>query len=174
MRKETRAERYAAKQGMATKHNFSFCATYFQNVGNLAYLSRALACFGGETLHIIGKEPDMTEMSRLSGGHSKLIKLARYSNPSDFLDFCSMKNQRIVVAEIDSTSTNIYDYWWNPSVHNVIVLGNEMEGIPTEIVDNCDDKVYIPMPGRGFCLNTSQAGNILAYDFVMKTEFEPV
>ena len=75
-----------------------------------------------------------------------------------------------MVAELDSESVNLYDYAWEFDTHNIIVVGNEMDGIPTEILDAADDKVYIPMPGQGFCLNTSQAGNIMAYDYVLKKE----
>ena len=49
------------------------------------------------------------------------------------------------------------------------MVGNEQSGIPTEILKN-SDKVYIPMPGVGFCLNTSQTANIMLYEAVRQYE----
>jgi tRNA(Leu) C34 or U34 (ribose-2'-O)-methylase TrmL len=45
------------------------------------------------------------------------------------------------------------------------VVGNESTGVPIEILLN-SEKIYIPMPGVGFCLNTSQAANIVLYEAV--------
>ena len=32
------------------------------------------------------------------------------------------------------------------------------------------EKIYIPMPGAGFCLNTSQTANIMMYEAVRQIE----
>lgn len=168
MRKETRAERYASKASIANKLPFSFCATYFQVDGNLAYLSRALACFGGDTVHIIGKTPNMSEIQRLSGGHSKLVKFKQFPNPMDFVYFADDNGFKIIVAELTEGAKSLFTYKWDYDVHSVIVVGNEMDGVPKEIVDNAHDLVFIPMTGQGFCLNTSQTANVMAYDYAAK------
>ena len=49
--------------------------------------------------------------------------------------------------------------------HICIVTGNETTGVPVEILNN-SEKIYIPMDGVGFSLNTSQAANIAAYEAV--------
>ena len=46
-----------------------------------------------------------------------------------------------------------------------LVVGHEESGIPIEILRN-SEVVNIPMPGVGYCLNTSQAANILLYEAV--------
>jgi len=168
MRNQTRAERYASKASIANKLPFSFCATYFQVDGNIAYLSRALACFGGETVYLIGKQPNMSEIQRLSGGHSKLVEFVRFPNPMDFVYHATDKGYKIVVAEIAEGAKNVHTYSWDYDVHTIIVVGNEMEGVPTDILANAHDMVYIPMNGQGFCLNTSQTANVLAYDYAAK------
>jgi tRNA G18 (ribose-2'-O)-methylase SpoU len=169
MRNETRAERYSKKKENAVSLPFSFCATYFQVDGNIAYLARALTCFGGTEMHIIGKVPDRAELKRLSGGHSELLdRVYYYPNPSSFVAHCRKNNKKIVAAELCEGACNLHEYRWDFSAHNVICVGNEMDGVPTEILASATAKVYIPMPGRGFCLNTSQTGNVIAYDFSMK------
>ena len=45
------------------------------------------------------------------------------------------------------------------------VVGNETTGVPAEIAHTTTN-IVIPMPGAGFCLNTSQAANIVVYEAV--------
>lgn len=168
MRSETRKERYAKKSSIAQVLPLNFAATYFSSDGNVAYLSRALACFGGKTIHVIGKIPDKAELKRLSGGHSELVKWVSHKNPIDFVAFCRSNGIKIVAAELDDNAINIQEYSWDYNKETVVCVGNEMEGLPIEIVDSADDLVYIPMPGAGFCLNTSQTANILAFDYFNK------
>ena len=61
----------------------------------------------------------------------------------------------------DSESIQTYDFDFTQPI--CIVVGNEETGIPIEILNN-SDKIFIPMPGVGYCLNTSQAANILLYE----------
>ena len=71
----------------------------------------------------------------------------------------------MVSAEITENSKSIYSYSFNFASNICLVVGNEESGVPIEILKN-SDTVYIPMPGIGFCLNTSQAANILLYEAV--------
>ena len=49
--------------------------------------------------------------------------------------------------------------------HTCLVLGHEKTGVPVEFIIN-GDSIYIPMPGIGFCLNTSQAGTAIMTEYV--------
>jgi len=46
-----------------------------------------------------------------------------------------------------------------------LVVGNEQIGVPAEILAR-SVVLYIEMSGVGYCLNTSQAANILLYETV--------
>ena len=79
----------------------------------------------------------------------------------------------IISAELDNEAKNIHSYDFVDAIerygHICIVVGNETSGIPIEILNN-SEKVYIPMPGIGFCLNTSQAANIIIYEAVKQLQ----
>ncbi len=62
-------------------------------------------------------------------------------------------------------ASNIEDYNFDFNEHICIVTGHETTGVPAEILAN-SDKIYIPMDGIGYSLNTSQAANIAAYEAV--------
>jgi TrmH family RNA methyltransferase len=51
-----------------------------------------------------------------------------------------------------------------------IVIGNEANGISTELLEKCDRKVRIPMPGKAESLNAAIAAAIMMYEETRKTE----
>lgn len=159
----TRQERYKNKKG--TKLPVSVCATNFTQHENLAYLSRALACFGGEDLHVIGKIPSDSDMKRFSGGHSTLVNIIQHSTPVDFISHCKDNKISIISIELESGAKPVSDMTFVKDQNVCFVVGNEMNGVPVEIIKASDQLVYIPMPGKGFCLNTAQAGNVILYEY---------
>ena len=71
----------------------------------------------------------------------------------------------LVSVELDDLAVPIQEYEFDFFSKVCIVAGHETTGIPEGILLN-SDVVYIPMPGVGFCLNTSQAANIILYEAV--------
>ena len=85
------------------------------------------------------------------------------------MDYAKAEGLRVVSAELSENSTPIDIFTFDYSSRLVLVVGQEHTGVPIEILKN-SDQVYIPMPGPGFCLNTSQAANILLYEAVRQYE----
>ncbi|MFM1840045.1 MAG: rRNA ((2251)-2-O)-methyltransferase RlmB [Bacteroidota bacterium] len=171
MRTKTRRKRYNEKiaNGFVTNFPISLCAINFQCDENLAYLIRTAACFGSENLHVIGSLPNYEELRRKSGTLNHYVNMHQYSTPSQFLDYARQTKMKVISAELDDEAKNIHSYDFVDAVtrhgHICIVVGNETTGVPTEILAN-SEKIYIPMPGAGFCLNTSQTANIMMYEAV--------
>ena len=72
---------------------------------------------------------------------------------------------KLISAELTDGSINLENYRFNFNKPVCVILGNEQTGVPVEILRN-SDIVHIEMPGVGYCLNTSQAGNIMLYEAV--------
>ncbi len=172
-RNKTRRERYDDKKSNAKTYPIGLCCINFMHDGNLGYLIRAAACFGAESVHIIGSVPDRNVLNPLSGSLYDYIKIKKYSSPMAFLDYVRSNKIRLVSAEICEGAEPITSYRFDYSSDLIVVVGHEESGIPVEILKN-SDKVYIPMPGPGFCLNTSQAANIMLYEAVKQYEKEKV
>jgi len=175
MRSETRRNRYDNKvnNGLVSNYPISLCAINFQCDENLAYLIRTAACFGSQNLHVIGSIPSYEELRRKSGTLNHYVNMHQYSTPSQFLEYARQSGMGIISAELDNEAKNIHSYDFVDAInrygHICIVVGNETTGIPIEILNN-SEKVYIPMPGIGFCLNTSQAANIMIYEVVKQLQ----
>jgi len=165
MRDKTRRERYDEKARNAKIFPISLVCVNFQCDGNLGYLIRAAACFGAECVHVIGKLPTRNELNGTSGSLYDYIKIKTYSSPMAFLDYIRSNEIGLVSAEICEGAEPITTHSFDFSRNLALVVGNEELGIPVEILKN-SKKVYIPMPGVGYCLNTSQTANILLYEVV--------
>ena len=168
-REKTRRQRYDNNQKHARTFPISLCAINFMCDGNLGYLIRSAACFGAECVHVIGNLPSRKDINPASGTLYDYVKIRRYDTPQDFLDYAKSNSIQIISAEIDEIAEPLPSYNFNFDCHITLVVGNEQTGIPVEIL-KVSEKVYIPIPGIGFCLNTSQAANILLYEAVKAYE----
>lgn len=163
MREETRRQRYDNKLKTAKKYPISLCAINFRVDDNLGYLVRSAACFGAERLYVVGHVPERSRIKASSGTLIDYVEIISFSTPREFMEHTLRQNMHLVVAELVEGARSLSSYTFDFSRSNVLVVGNEQIGVPAEIIHN-SDVVYIEMPGVGYCLNTSQAANILLYE----------
>lgn len=164
MRDETRLERYQDKARQAIDLPLSIAAINFMFDDNLAFLIRAAACFGVRNLYVIGAIPPRKILQPKSGSLCDFVNLVSFRNPSEFLSFVRKNSLNLISAELDDEAHNLHEFSFDFGKNNCIILGHEMSGIPVELMMN-SVKVYIPMPGSGFCLNTAQAGTVFIHEF---------
>ena len=79
------------------------------------------------------------------------------------LDLSRLKSEEylIVGLELDDRAVDISGY--DPREKIVLVLGEEVEGIPEDMRDQCDDLIEIPMRGQKESFNVSVACGIALY-----------
>ena len=82
---------------------------------------------------------------------------------SENLDLKKLKNDgyRVVALEQHTHSITLRDY--HPPEKIVLLLGEEVEGITNELLEQCDDIVEIPMVGEKESFNVSVAVGIILY-----------
>lgn len=167
MRNETRRERYNNKSTTAKKLPIEVCTINFQCEENVAFVLRSAACFGARSVNVIGTIPSHKELVARSGTLQDMIRINQFANPTDFVQHCRANKIKLISAELDSESVSIHSYDFAKDLANYnsicVVAGHETLGVPVEILNN-STKIYIDMPGIGFCLNTSQTANIFLYE----------
>lgn len=84
------------------------------------------------------------------------------------LDLNKLKESgyQIVGLEQDERSIMLKDF--NPSKKIALILGEEVYGIPNEILDKCDSLIEIPMFGKKESFNVSVATGIALYGLISK------
>lgn len=81
------------------------------------------------------------------------------------LAYFKMKGFRVVGLEQDKRSVPLNKYESPKKV--VLLLGEEVHGIPQELINQCDDLVEIPMSGKKESFNVSVAAGIALYQLTI-------
>ena len=168
-RTETRKQRYDKKLKTAKTYPISLCAINFRVDDNFGYLVRAAGCFGAERIYVIGHAPERSRLKAPSGSLVDYVEIIQFSTPSEFLVRMQVEGVHIIAGELVEEAESITSYNFNFDRPICLVVGNEETGVPVEILQLADI-VYIPMPGVGYCLNTSQTANILLYETTKQYE----
>lgn len=165
-RTETRAERYESKRAGAMIYNIAPVCINFMHEENVAFIVRSAACFGAKEVGVIGSLPEHSLLKARSGSTNSLLPIKTFPNPRDFIEHASAQDALIVSAELCEGSVSIYDYEFPKDKLVYLMCGHEEAGVPNDIIVNSHAIVHIPMPGQGFCLNTSQCATTLMYEYV--------
>ena len=71
-------------------------------------------------------------------------------------------------AAIETVENAIDLFDWQPRFPVLVVFGNEVDGLPDEIVQQCDTRVRITMVGTKRSLNVATAGGVVLYELFRK------
>ena len=164
MERKTRNELIREEIDKAIQYPVHIAAINFNDDHNLAFLIRAAACFGAKSVMVIGSLPPYRILRQLSVGLCNYISIRQFTSPSEFLAHLSTQQIEAFSIELCTGARPLTDFTF-PKGEICIVTGHETIGVPTEILIR-STPLYIPMPGVGKCLNTSQAANVALFEYV--------
>lgn len=134
---------------------------YEINIGTMVRITNAFA--GREFLIIGNKRYDR----RSTVGTHNYETVVHISDANNLKEWLTANNRTMVAIEQDATAIPIHSVEFYPE-NPVFVFGNENSGIPKEILEVADIKVYIPQMGSVRSLNVSSACSIVVYDWCIK------
>jgi TrmH family RNA methyltransferase len=124
--------------------------------GNVGTLLRAAGAFGaGVALSDGCADPTGPKAVRASMGSLFSVPLSAFDEPEG-RRVALVPDGGIPLPELDSAGDV------------VLVLGAERVGLPTEILEQCDETASIPQPGGGDSLNVATAGAIALYELARR------
>lgn len=80
----------------------------------------------------------------------------------EFYSFLN-ENVKLVILETCNGSKNIFNE--KLPEKTIILAGNESRGLPPEVIDKSNIKVYIPMPGVCKSMNISHALSVAVFEW---------
>ena len=130
--------------------------------GNLGTILRTADCAGAAGVILIENccDPYSVEAVRASMGSLFDVQLAR----APFATFNAWRKSaqlNMVAASVNGDTTHTGVDFATP---NLILMGNEQAGLPSEIEAECDTLCLIPMRGGADSLNLAQATAIMLYE----------
>lgn len=133
-----------------------------QDPGNMGTIIRSADAFGISGL-IIGKncvDPYNPKVVRATMGSIFRVPLYFESKRKHLSDNI-LSNRRIVATSLSDSKT-INDFRFNES--DIIIIGNEGNGVSEDMLDISDIKIFIPMLGDAESLNAGVAASIIMYE----------
>jgi len=104
---------------------------------------------------------EQTKINKASLGAEKSVE---WEQVEDILDFLKNKKEEGFCVIALEQSTDSVDYKKVEATEkNIVVLGNEVEGVSSEILDLADVVAEIPMKGEKESLNVSVATGVFLY-----------
>jgi tRNA G18 (ribose-2'-O)-methylase SpoU len=150
-----------------TRHSLMVCATLVQNPANLGALCRTCEAFRLEALVIADESIAQTAAFRnlaASTHHWQPLISCPRSHLLDWLTHQRQQGYCPIALHADATAIPLSQFAFPQ--RSILVLGQELTGISSEVVQHCDQTVTIPQFGLVESLNVQTAGSIAVYEYM--------
>ena len=128
-----------------------------QDPGNLGTLIRTAAAMNITTVYLIeGGDPYNPKVIQATAGTIAHVVIVE-TNWSEFQKTNKDFKTCALVVNDGKTPESI------DLKHTILIIGNESQGLPEQIINECSEKMTIPMPGKTESLNAAVAGSIAMY-----------
>jgi TrmH family RNA methyltransferase len=134
-----------------------------QDPGNLGTIIRTAEAFSLDCLYISADSVDLfaPKVIRASMGSCFRQKIVILDDVYSFLNECSNTNTTTYAAVLSGESQNIGQVKF--SENSVVLVGNEGNGLPVELIKNIEHHIKIPITAHVDSLSVAVASGIAAY-----------
>jgi tRNA G18 (ribose-2'-O)-methylase SpoU len=134
---------------------------------NVGAFFRTADAVGVSRLHLSGftGAPPSRQITKTALGSEKSVPWER-SEALTLLAALRAAGSETVAVETVGHATDLFE--WQPRFPVLVAFGHEVEGLPAEIVEQCETQVRIPMAGIKKSLNVATAGGVVLYELFRK------
>ena len=128
--------------------------------GNVSAVMRSGEALGYQMMHIIESSKKFKKANRVTQGADKWLDIVRWDTTSDCVAHLKDNGYRIIATHVEDAKPIDEVSFTEPAA---LVLGNEHEGVSSELLDAADERVVIPMSGFSRSFNISVAAALSLY-----------
>jgi tRNA G18 (ribose-2'-O)-methylase SpoU len=145
-------------------------ACYLRTPENIGMLLRTSEAFGVEKIYLHQHSPDPSSriVKRISRNTSENLSLTIYSDPIAELNELKKVGYTIIALEITDSSIALQHLSLSPDGKYVVVVGEERNGIPQNILNICDESVHLTMFGKNSSLNVVNCLSVALYEITRR------
>ena len=132
--------------------------------GNLGAVIRSAVAFGVDHIVLTADCADVYSPKTVRSAMGSLFR-TKITIVKDFASFISAakhNGRRVFAAELTDSAKSLHEVGLNGG--DVVIIGNEGHGIPSEISGMCSGSVYIPISKKTESLNASVAAAIFMWE----------
>jgi 23S rRNA (guanosine2251-2'-O)-methyltransferase len=140
-----------------------------RSVINIGAIFRTADAIGIDKIYLVGYTPapidrfgrERSDFKKAALGAEKFIEWESVKDLTKLIKKLKDEGFEIIALEQSENSTDYKKV--KPNEKAAIILGNETEGISSEILNKCDQIAEIPMRGEKESLNVSVSAGIFLY-----------
>ncbi len=131
---------------------------------NLGAIARTAEALGIEGMILIGHCCDVYNPKSLRASMGALLRLNifQFLSPECFIEKTKALSMRSVAAVVSPSAKDITTFKFNDG--DIVIIGNEANGISSELLSMCNDAVTIPIKGRAESFNAAVAASIIMWE----------
>lgn len=136
-----------------------------RSLHNVGAFFRSAEAFGAEKIYLTGftATPPRKEIAKVALGSQNHVPWEHRENLLELIAELKEEGRNILAIETGENVMQLSDV--EPVGNEVLLMGNEVEGLEEEEKAACDKIVMIEMPGRKRSLNVSVAAGIALFWF---------
>ncbi len=140
-----------------------------RSVENTGSIFRTAEGLGVSKIYLVGITPapldrfgrERKDFAKVSLGAEKMVDWEYFKDAKDLIEDLKHQGFQIISLEQTRNALNMKEF---ESEHNfALIVGNEVEGVSTELLKLSDAHVHIPMQGKKESLNVSVATGIALF-----------
>ncbi len=140
-----------------------------RSVQNVATLFRTADCAGVSKLFLVGTTPTpIDRFKRLRGDFAKISLGAETTVPYEYVATIDelmekFKEEGYQLVALEQSKESIDYKTFAPTGNVALMVGNEVSGVPHDVLTQCDQVIEIPMMGTKESLNVSIAAAVAVF-----------
>ena len=162
----------AIRADLETKrHNFSVICCNIGNDFNIATVIRNANAFLAKEVVIYGHKKYDRRGTVGTHHYTNFHHVKSIDNLGSYIEKTVSEHEgKVKLLGIDNVceakDVNAFDF--DPNVHYIMIFGQEQIGVPRDVLDMCDDLLYIPQYGSVRSINVGTASGIIMNNYCAK------
>jgi tRNA G18 (ribose-2'-O)-methylase SpoU len=162
----------AIRADLETKrHNFSVICCNIGNDFNIATIIRNANAFLAKEVVIYGNKKYDRRGTVGTHHYTNFRHVKSIDNLGSYIEeIVSQYEGKVKLLGIDNVceakDINAFDF--DPNVHYIMIFGQEQIGVPKDVLDMCDDLLYIPQYGSVRSINVGTSSGIIMNNYCAK------
>ena len=135
-----------------------------RDTGNMGTIIRSARAFGIDALVVSSDCADLYNSKTVRGAMGALFtqRIAVVENVADLVSALRSAGARVFAAALQSDARKLGSFELERG--DVIVIGNEGHGLSVDVIDACDECLYIPMEQDSESLNAGIAASVCMWE----------
>jgi 23S rRNA (guanosine2251-2'-O)-methyltransferase len=141
-----------------------------RSMNNVGSVFRTSDAFAIEEILLCGytPQPPHRDIQKTALGATETVAWQHFETTQLALDYLHQKNIITCAIEQVHDSISLEKFEINKTETYALILGNEVEGVDQNIINNCKHIIEIPQGGSKHSLNISVTAGVVAWHFYSK------